>query len=352
MKPLLATSAVVLLSASLVACSDDDSNAESETGPVGSADLSDADTVRAQAGQLAQMISSLDQVSGALGAESGRKTFENGECDSGSVSPYTASDQAVGSPFTDQTFDLSGETADACRLTGNLDNGDSANDYLEIDGRTASGDVSEGTATILHAAVGVSADQPYRLRYHLDTDQQGSNTVVDIDYGIRVRVDGSDDSETGEEDQRLIFSLGGDYSVSGSANGQNFSSDGRFSSYLGTDDAPFRLFTDSSGHSIDGPTGFSISPAVPQAGCANATAEIATTDALVDAGSGISPFAAGTIEITSGGSTASIQFNSDDTVTLTPDGGAAETVDYAELLAAAGACSGITLTGLAFLGGL
>ena len=43
MKPLLATSAAVLLSASLVACSDDDSNADSETGPVGSADLSDAD---------------------------------------------------------------------------------------------------------------------------------------------------------------------------------------------------------------------------------------------------------------------------------------------------------------------
>ena len=80
--------------------------------------------------------------------------------------------------------------------------------------------------------------------------------------------------------------------------------------------------------------------------------QLALLDALVDAGSGISPFAAGTIEITSGGSTASIQFNSDDTVTLTPDGGAAETVDYAELLAAAGACSGIALTGLAFLGGL
>ncbi|MEC9407547.1 MAG: hypothetical protein VX549_09750 [Pseudomonadota bacterium] len=352
MKPLLSTGAVLLLTAGLVACTDDDNARSSDEQALGSADLSDAATVRAQAGQLAQMIDSLNRIDGAFVADSARKTFEDGNCDSGSVQPYSATEQDVGSPFTTQRFDLSGETADACRLTGNLDQGDTANDYLEIDGQTAAGEVTEGAATVLYAAVGASAEQPYRLRYHLDTDQQGSNTVVDIDYGIRVRIDGSEDADAGEEDQRLIFDLSGDYGVSGSANGQNFSSDGTFRSYLGTEAAPFRLFTDSDGAYLDGPTGFSISPAIPQAGCANAASEIATTEPLVASGSSASPFTSGTIEITSGGGTATISFNSDDTVTLTPDNGAAETVDYAELLAAAGACSGLALTGLAFLGGL
>ncbi len=333
MKPLLSTGAVLLLTAGLVACTDDDNARSSDEQPLGSADLSDAATVRAQAGQLAQMIDSLNRIDGAFVADSARKTFEDGNCDSGSVQPYSATEQDVGSPFTTQRFDLSGETADACRLTGNLDQGDTANDYLEIDGQTAAGEVTEGSANVLYAAVGASAEQPYRLRYHLDTDQQGSNTVVDIDYGIRVRIDGSEDADAGED-------------------GQNFSSDGTFRSYLGTEAAPFRLFTDSDGAYLDGPTGFSISPAIPQAGCANAASEIATTEPLVASGSSASPFTSGTIEITSGGGTATISFNSDDTVTLTPDNGAAETVDYAELLAAAGACSGLALTGLAFLGGL
>lgn len=352
MKRILATSVAILISAGLTACSDDDDANTNGNSPIGSADLSDPATVRAQAGQLAQMIGSLSTVERTLSPAGARKTIENGECDSGSVMSYSASAQDVGSPFTDQTFDLTGETADDCRLTGNLDNGDTNNDYLEVDGQTASGTVTEGSASVSYAAIGESSETPYRLRYHLDSEQQGSTNVVDIDYGIRVRVDSSDDGSTGASDERLIFNLGGGYSVAGTANGQSFSSDGSFESYLGTDDAPFRVLSDASGTLIDGPTGFAISPEIPQAGCANAASEIATTDALIDSASGVSPFSGGTIEITSGGATASVTFNSDDTVTLTADGGAAETVDYAQLLAAAGACSGIALSGLAFLGGL
>lgn len=347
--------AAVLVAMSLAACSDDDDDAgDAGGGPVtGSADLSDPATVRAQAGSLAQLISGIDSIGTAVGVDAQRKTLENGECDSGSMSEFSETGKAVGSPFTAATFDVAGEVADNCRLNANIDGGETANDYLVIDGRTEAGQVTDGDAEVFYASVGESTSAPYSFAYHVDTEQQGNVVVLDIDYGFFVRVDESSNETVGEFDERLQFNIDGDYSVDTTANGQNVTATGSFNSFLGHADAPFRLFTDASGSYIDGPFGFSITPQVPDSGCANAQSEIATTDALVEsAGSSVSPFASGTIEISSGGSAATVTFNSDDTVTLTPDGGSSETVNYTDLLASAGACSGFAFAGIAFLGSL
>jgi len=354
MNKLMMTTAAVMVAMSLAACSDDDDDNSGGGDPVtGSADLSDPATVRAQVGSLAQLISGIDSLGSTIGVDARRKTVEDGECDSGSVMDVSESGKDVGSPFTSMTFDVSGEVADDCRLEGNLDGGETPNDYIVIDGRSEAGQVVDGDASVFYASIGESTSAPYGFTYHLDTEQQGTTVVLDIDYGFFVRVDESEDEVAGEYDQRLQFNFDGDYDVDTTANGQNVSSSGTFNSFLGNTDAPFRLFTDASGSYIDGPFGFAITPEIPGSGCANAQSEIATTDALMESADGsLSPFVGGTIEISSGGSTATVTFNSDDTVTLTPDGGSAETVDYTELLGAAGACSGFAFAGIAFLGAL
>ncbi len=114
--------AAVLVAMSLAACSDDDDDAGGAGGgPVtGSADLSDPATVRAQAGSLAQLISGIDSIGTAVGVDAQRKTLENGECDSGSMSEFSESGHAIGPPFTAATLHVAGELAEYLRLDAHL----------------------------------------------------------------------------------------------------------------------------------------------------------------------------------------------------------------------------------------
>lgn len=355
----LACSAAVLLAAMASGCSnnDDDEGGGGGGGGVtlGDADLSTAEGVKTQVGTLGSLlgaISTLDSLSD-VGTIDQRAKVGSACPDGGEFQDVAAASKNVNSPFTTQAINVSGERAVDCKFVDSSSGGGVDVDYTVVFNGLNEGGSIEDNGSVLYARIGESDAAPFELDYKINTSGstggQSFSSDTDLNFGISYRLDAKN-SNAGD-DHRVVLKLAGDYDVSASSGGQSGSASGDIDSFVGKSDAPFKVVSDSTGINISGAYGFGISPAPAGATCTSAEVSVETTDPLFAGGSGGSPYSAGTIKMTSGSSSATVTFNDDGTVTVTPQGGAATTIDYAEAVASAAPCVGFAFAGLYFAAG-
>lgn len=360
---------VVGVSAGLAGCDDDDGDGGSGGPSLGSASLNTPEGAKTAVGTLGALISALDTVETlsdvtlpeASVAAAEAKASE--ACDDGG-SIDDIGPRNVSSPFSTQPVAVSGSEFKDCRFevaVGDPENPDDSeiNTSIVLKGVSEGGSLSDN-GTVFLARVGETLQSPLSLIYNIETDIPAqsaggqsipaSSSNIKLDFGIFYRTDSK--STNADFNEEFILNMDGDYTVSGNASGQNFSSKGSFKSFVGKDGAPFTVTEDNTGTTISGEYGFGISPAPQGRTCTSASITVETTTPVVDSTSanGGSPFEAGVLRLTSGSTEASVQFNNDGTVTVTPAGGSAATFNYAEALAAATPCTGFAFAGLAFLG--
>lgn len=360
---------VVGVSAGLAGCDDDDGDGSSGGPNLGSASLNTADGAKTAVGTLGALISAIDTVDSlsdltvpeASVAAAEAKASDACE-DGGSVDDIGP--RNLSSPFSTQPVSVSGSEFKDCRFEivqgdPNNSNDNDITTSLVINGISEGGSLTDNGDVFL-ARVGETLQSPLELVYNIKTDIPAqsvggqsipaSSTNTKLDFGIFYRTDSK--STNADYNEEFILDLSGDYTVSGRASGQNFSAKGSFTSFVGKDGAPFTVTEDNSGVTISGEYGFGISPAPQGTSCTSASITVETTTPVVDSttANGGSPFEAGVLKLTSGDTEATVQFNNDGTVTVTPAGGSASTFNYAEALAAATPCTGFAFAGLAFLG--
>jgi hypothetical protein len=359
---------VVGISAGLAGCDDDDGDGSSGGPNLGSASLNTPEGAKTAVGTLGALISALDTVDALseatlpeVSAAAAAKASD--ECDAGGTIDDIGP-RNVSSPFSTQPVAVSGSEFKDCKFEvtqGSPQNPDDTDiaTTLVINGISEGGSLTDNGDVFL-ARVGETLQSPLSLVYNIKTDIPAqsaggqsipaSSSNTKLDFGIFYRTDSK--STNADFNEEFILDLSGDYTVSGRASGQNFSAKGSFTSFVGKDGAPFTVTEDNSGVTISGEYGFGISPAPQGASCTSASIKVETTTPVVDSttANGGSPFEAGVLKLTSGSTEASVQFNNDGTVTVTPAGGSATTFNYAEALAAATPCTGFAFAGLAFLG--
>lgn len=359
---------VVGVSAGLAGCDDDDGNGGSGGPNLGSASLNTPEGAKTAVGTLGALISALDTVD-ALSeatlpeASAAVEAKASDECDDGGTIDDIGP-RNVSSPFSTQPVAVSGSEFKDCKFEVTQGNPEDPDDTdiattLVINGISEGGSLTDNGNVFL-ARVGETLQSPLSLVYNIKTDIPAqsaggqsipaSSSNTKLDFGIFYRTDSK--STNADFNEEFILDLSGDYTVSGRASGQNFSAKGSFTSFVGKDGAPFTVTEDNSGVTISGEYGFGISPAPQGATCTSASITVETTTPVVDSttANGGSPFEAGVLRLTSGSTEATVQFNNDGTVTVTPAGGSAATFNYAEALAAAAPCTGFAFAGLAFLG--
>lgn len=363
--------AAVLAAASLVsACGDDDKNTAGPGpnpggggggGSVPTADLGTAEAAVAQLGTVGQLIQALDALDGFTGtavpaasmsAPAKADSGLDSDCAPGTRESFGPESRSVGSPYTSSAMSVSGERTIDCTYSGHSEaSGFTTDVEIVLNGTAEGGSVDEASGTVFYARVGDDADAPYSFAYAINTSgSQGGQSFtsdIDIDLGVYYRIDGRQTSELEENQFRLEMT--GDYAATANSGGQSGTATGSFTSYVGTSDVPFMVSStlDGSAIEIDGEYGFSISPAPQGASCVDGSATIATVEPLARSTTANgSPYEAGTLELSSGDDSATVQFNGDGTVTVTGADGSTQTVDFADAVAAAAPCSGFAFTGL------
>ena len=363
---LSSTTALALL---LGACGNDHDGDDGDGGgdtpgggsvSLGNADLSSPQAVQAQVGTLGQLlttIGTLDAVATPAPTVSARSMAKAGETcpDGGEFQDVAEASRNVGSPFTAQAIPVSGTRAVNCQYANRQSQGGQNVEYtVKLNGLSEAGSV-EDAGSVLYAKVGESANSPFKYEFDVKTsgsaNGQNFSSETKLDFGIGYRLDSK--STNAGSDSRFSLLLDGAYKSSASSGGQGGSATGNFTSFIGKSDAPFKIVSASDGVRIEGKYGFGISPVPAGANCTSASLEVQTTQPLVadTSGSG-SPYGAGAIKLSSGSTSATVQFNNDGTVTLTPQGGSASTIPYAQAVAAAAPCAGFAFAGIAFLGAL
>lgn len=365
--------AVVIAASSLVVACDDGNNGNPASGGpnpggggggggggnVPGASLANAEAAKTQlgtVGQLLQALDSLEHFSGnvatAQAGASAKAQDLDTDCAPGSRESFGPESRSVGSPFTNSAMSVSGEHTIDCTYTGQTEaSGFSTDIEIVLNGTAEGGSVDEASGNVVYAKVGTDEDDPYSFDYAIDTSgSQGGQSFsshIDIDLGVYYRLDARHTNELDESQVQVAMS--GDYSATANSGGQGGTATGNFTSYVGTADAPFTVSSNLADTAIEinGEYGFSITPAPQGASCVNGSATIATVEPLArSTTSNGSPYEAGTLELSSGDDTATVQFHSDGSVTVTGADGSSETVDFAEALAAAAPCSGFAFTGL------
>ena len=327
---------------------------------LGNADLSSPQAVQAQVGTLGQLlttISTLDAVATPVPTAAARSIAKAGEAcpDGGEFQDVAEASKNVGSPFTNQAMPVSGTRAVNCTYANRQSQGGQNIEYsVKLNGLSEAGGI-EDAGSVLYASVGEGANAPFEYEFDVKTSGSAggqnfsSQTELDFDGGYRL----DSKSTNSGSDSRFSLLLDGDYETSASSGGQGGSASGDFTSFIGTSEAPFKIVSASDGVRIEGRYGFGISPVPAGANCTSASLAVETTQPLVpDTGGNGSPYGAGIIKLSSGSTSATVQFNNDGTVTLTPQGGSATTISYAEAVAAAAPCAGFAFAGIAFLGAL
>lgn len=324
------------------------------------ADLGSADGIKTQVGTFATLVSALGTLEALnrppAAARSGVPGKASEACqDGGSREDFSTPGKAVNSPFTSQTFDVNGERTLDCTLVSESSGGGSSSRFeLVLNGSAESGQVSDN-GEVLYIGVGDSPAAPYRFDYAFSSSGSGNgfsfSSEIDLDFGIYYRVDSRRDNAGAESRYHLDF--GGDYQAVATSNGQTGRGEGRFESFLGSAEAPFVITSDASqGLTLDGRYGFSISPAPQGARCTDAEVSVSTLSPLFrSTTSNGSPYEAGRLEFRSGEDRATVEFNSDGTVTVTPAGGTPSTLRFAEAQSAAAPCAGFAFAGFAFAAG-
>lgn len=347
----------------LGACGSDSEGDDGDGGgggsvSLGNADLSSPQAVQTQVGTLGQLlstISTLDSVATpTVSARSIAKASET--CpDGGELQDVAQASKSVGSPFTTQAIPVSGTRAVNCAYAERQSQGGQNIEYtVKLNGLSEAGSV-EDAGSVLYAKVGESESSPFQYEFDVKTSGsaggQNFSSQTELDFGIGYRLDSK--STNSGSDSRISLLLDGDYKTTASSGGQGGSATGNFTSFIGTSAAPFKIVSASEGINISGQYGFGISPVPAGTNCSSASLEVQTTQPLVpDTRGNGSPYGAGIIKLSSGSTSATVQFNNDGTVTLTPQGGSATTISYAEAVAAAAPCAGFAFAGIAFLGAL
>lgn len=325
---------------------------------LGNADLSSPQAVQTQVGTLGQLlstISTLDSVATpTVAARSIAKASE--ACpDGGEFQDVAEASKNVGSPFTTQAMPVSGTRAVNCRYAERQSQGGQNVEYtVKLNGLSEAGSIDDA-GSVLYAKVGESPSNPFEYEFDVKTSGnaggQNFSSETELDFDIGYRLDSK--STNSGSDSRFSLLLDGDYKTSATSGGQGGSATGNFTSFIGTSEAPFKIVSASEGINITGKYGFGISPVPAGANCTSASLDVETTQPLVPDTSGNgSPYGAGVIKLSSGSTSATVQFNNDGTVTLTPQGGSATTISYVEAVAAAAPCAGFAFAGIAFLGAL
>lgn len=323
---------VALLALGLSACGNDGGVGAGAGGGIAS-----VGTATERAATVNLLVASLGQIRSVAGTGGTAKNFENGQCDQGSRMADSESGKSVGSPYSEQGFDVAGEAFSACRLNADFDNSGSADDYLEFDGRSEAGSVEEAEGIVSYVRIGANSDTPLGITIHLESEQGGVMINQDFAYNITLLSHGLASSQDSE--QQLFMRLQGGISQgAGSFD---------FESLLGTSEDSaerFAISNRSDGLRIDGSYSLNFTPEIPNTQCSGTTT--VTTDVpLVADGAG---YSAGQFSLDSNGDTATVIFNDDSTVSVTVDG-STETIDQSEFRAAAGPCAGFVLAGFGFV---
>lgn len=341
--------AVLSLGAGLTGCDSDDNGG----GDIGAADISTPAGARAQVGNFVQILGAMDAVDGLSdgvrpSSQGGVNVAATDSCpNGGSVSDTGPTTKSVASPYTQKQMSVSGITYNACKTNGSSGGGTTT--AVTIDGASEGGSVDDGGYAVSYTRVGESLSNPLSFVYDIKVDQQGTKLDTRMTLGIHLRDDYREGSA--DEEGEFLFNIDGNYSVSGTAQGQAIpATTGDFRYYFGKDGAPFRTGHDSQGLTVEGEYGFTLSGALSAVPCAGGAVTVSTEEKLVE-GSGQSPFSAGKLKLSAGGSSATVTFNNNNSVTIAV-GGSSQTVQYSELLAESATCAGLGLAGLYMASGL
>lgn len=333
----------------LSGCGGSDDKAPVAAG-VPAADLSTPAGVKATVANLTSAFTAIDAITGIANpapvvlAADGAYAKAAEPCAHGGTQDFTIEQSTdATSPFTDEAFELDVATLDNCVVAqyADDDNSDNVTGFgdVTVTGRNAFGAFTDTAGNLIdHIEMGTTAAP---LNYFVETSTTtGGNTVnVGFDLDMFMREDFIERTD-GTEEGRTVADFTGAYST----HGVSIS----FDAFIGSTENPFTFeLVAPQTLLLNGSFGFSSS--VPQgAGCANGTTTIATDEAdpLVEVEGVPFEFSSGTIQLASGGKEATVVFNDDGTMTITPDGGSPETVDQSEVRDLGASCASLLQAGL------
>lgn len=341
-------SATLAMGAGLAGC-DSGNGGGGGGGSLSAANISTTDGAVAQASNFAHILGALDTVS-ALSVDVGPASTggvskqavstATDDCpNGGSASDTGPTSKNVNSPYTQKQISVHGVSYANCKYTESQQGITSS---LTINGSSEGGSVLDGAYDVSYTRVGESQAAPLSFSY----DTKFGQLDLDMTFGLHLRDDYKEG--TADEEGKFLFNIDGSYSVSGSAGGQTIpATTGEFRYYFGTEGAPFETSKDSSGITVSGEYGSTLGGALATGlSCPGGSVQVSTKEKLVDNSSGASPFSAGTLELSAGGSKATVKFNNNNTVTVTAGSSSPQTLTYAELLATSAPCTSLSLAGL------
>lgn len=348
---LVGCASLVVSGAALVACGNDDNGSGHGTFSGGSTEAIDLTTVagvRSQVATLGTLVSTLTALRTTHPAAARMAVQPKAACQDGGTREDTEpAAKDVGSPFTEQDIVVSGEKTTGCKFSATSDVLDRS---VTLDGSSEGGTVAEDEGEVVYQRFGDSSTTPYEFAYTAAQSAGNDHLDTTLGFGVFYRLDALQRSETDGE-ARYVLGIGGDFGVTGSTSGTDVDVQGTFGTFIGKSGDPLIVTRSSYGYTVSGPFGFQITPSPSSTSCASGSVTIATTTALqlaAGATAADSPYSAGVVSLSSGGHTATVQFNADNSVTITPEGGTASTITYASATSAAASCVGFAFGGLLF----
>ncbi len=279
---------------------------------------------------MAKQVSSIVATASSVGAATSAKSLQNGQCDSGSQADIEEMGVDVGSPYTSQGFDLFGTRFTNCRL-----NDENSNDYFQFNGVTRSGVVEEEGAFVEYFALGQDG-APLTLLLHAEQDGFSTDSTFNFNLSGHAL-----DHQSGDYEAQLFLMYDGNVGFSGS----NFGFAIRFGE-ADRDGSRFVVGETASGFTLDGVYSIDVDDLIDQQLQCSGAARIATGSPLVTGSSTL--FDAGQLTLSSGGASATVTFNANDTVTIQTAGGST-TISQSELQSEGEECAGLYGAGLLFV---
>lgn len=311
------------------------SNDDNNSG--GPSDLSSTSKVMGQAANLISTLNTVDRIADAAQV-SNAKASGGFDCDAGSEGQFTSNGVEVDSPYTEQSFSLSGARWENCRVELPEHNGQQVS--FTINGVSVGGAVSEGEDSVQHVRVGANETSPWMtMNVELEGRQGGISYSTDFDYNISI-VQNSRYDGAGNRESSMYSAFNGRYDT--------FAFDFDFGFHFGASEAePFVISNSTVGTILTGAYGMSMDdvPGQDFDDCVGETM-VTTTDPLVRSGSG---FSAGILRLSNEGGSATIEF-AGDSLTVTSADGTIQTYAQSELSNYSNDCAGLFMTGLSLSG--
>ncbi len=309
--------AIAAAAMSLAACSSSDSGG----GPT--TDLSSPTVV-------AKQVSSIVATASSVGSATGAKTLQNGQCDSGSMSDINETGVNVGSPYTSQGFDLFGTSYSNCRL-----NDEQSNDYFQFNGVSKGGFVETSNGFVDYFTLGQGGAP---LSFTLHSEEGGFTSDSTFNFTLRLH---EQDLNSGDYESQLFLMYDGMIGTGGG----NFGFNIRFGE-ADSNGSRFVVGETASGVTLNGSYTIDLDDLIDQQLQCSGTASIATGSPLVVGSSTL--FDAGQVTLSSGGASATVTFNANDTVTIQTASGTT-TMSQSELQSEGAECAGFYGAGLLYI---